>query len=115
MGFLLDWLHFCCSSRRKIYYLPRRYKFMSRLVACSVMMLCVCLLTSLFLNITRCYKPGEMNLYQKGRPSAVHIAFKTQSEKLPKLGPIEVIWGLDVRFFVCFVFLPCFSCMQFEA
>lgn len=38
MGFLLDWLHFCCSSRRKIYYLPRRYKFMSRLVACSVMM-----------------------------------------------------------------------------
>lgn len=36
MGFLLDWLHFCCSSRRKIYYLPRRYKFMSRLVARSV-------------------------------------------------------------------------------
>lgn len=69
MGFLLDWLHFCCSSRRKIYYLPRRYKFMSRLVACSVLLVLVYLLPACSHNDKE-YKRGLCRL---GKLAALHI------------------------------------------
>lgn len=69
MGFLLDWLHFCCSSRRKIYYLPRRYKFMSRSVACCHG--CICLICCLVCsNSDKEYKRG---LDHMGKLIAMHI------------------------------------------
>lgn len=66
MGFLLDWLHFCCSSRRKIYYLPRRYKFMSRLVACSVTMVFVLAVVLCAPNIDKEDKLGRRGLCPMG-------------------------------------------------